>query len=303
MMKREGRWMLRNAAVAAMAALACASLASAGYYWESVTLTEGQKGKQREQMVVRGWVDGPKAKIEFESGDKQGPFAEGSYWVTTDAGETIYWVDPEEKTYAEFDLEKLMTTMGQMMDMMGGMMKFEITDVASEKLAEEAGGSMLGHPTTHYRFESGYNMKMKIMGMGQEQRIDMLQDVWVTDALDARGLGVWLRPDRALKTGNEEFDKLIDSQFRDMKGFPLKSVVVTTTTNKKGKSQQQTSTTEVRELREESVADTSFTVPAGYTQTELIPGMAQIGGQEGGGEKEKKGGLSGLFGRGKKDDG
>ncbi len=298
--KRIGRVLL-----IAVAVFAIASASWAGYYYEAVSVTKNEKGKTMDEMVVKSWVDGPKARVEFDSKQKEGPFGSGSYWVTTDAGETIYWVNPKDRTYSEFDLEELMAAVGQameMMEQMGGMMNLEFTDVSHEKLGEGPGGSMLGYPTTHYRYKSGYTMVIKIMGMKRENRVDMEGEIWSTDALDASGFGVWLRPDRALNTGIEGLDEMIESQVGSIRGFPLKSTVVSKTTNKKGKSQTTTSTTEVRTLREQSVADQSFTVPAGYQETEMIPQMPGQQAQGDEGEKEK-GGLSGLFGRKKKDDG
>jgi hypothetical protein len=297
--------LIRTTTVLLSLVLLAATAQGAGYYYEARTVTQGEKQKQRDEMKVKAWVDGPKAKIEFvTTGQKKGMFSDGSYLLTKDAGETVYLVDPKEKTYAEFDLEQMMAAAGQamaMLEQMGGMFQMEFTDVYNEKLSEGSGGSVLGYDTTHYRYKSGYTMKLGMMGFKQQNRVDMIQDLWCTDHFDAAGFGVWLRPDRALKTGNEEFDKLINSQMAKVKGFPLKAVNVSTTTNKKGKAVQHTSTTEVTTLREESVADATFEVPAGYTETQIVPemeGYDQQGDQEG---KKKQTGLSGLFKKPKND--
>jgi len=225
---RNHRKLLSLSTLALIGALSFPALVTAGHYYEAVTTSDtGQKKKQQEVMQVRAWVDDDAAKVEFVTGEKEGPFSAGSYLVTKDGGETVYLVDPKEETYGSFDMEAMMAAAGQAMNALsqtGGMVKMEFTDVSSEMLSEEAGGNVLGHDTTHYRWKSGYTMRMKMMGFKQETRVDMLQDVWSTDGLDARGFGVWMRPDRALKTGNEEFDKLISSQATTVRGFPLKMV-------------------------------------------------------------------------------
>jgi len=261
-----------------MGALVFPSLATAGHYYEATTTSDTGQKKKQDVMKVRAWVEDSNAKVEFLTGEKNGIFAPGSYLVTTDGGETVYLVNPKEETYGAFDLEAMMATMGQVMNMMsqtGGMMKMEFADVSSEMLSEEAGGKVLGYDTTHYRWRTGYTLRMKMMGFKQENRTDSIQDIWSTDSLDAEGFGVWLRPDRALRTGNEEFDKLISSQASTVRGFPLKMVNVSTMTGKKGKSRQMTSTTEVTELREESVPATTFTWPDTYTEVEIIPEMPE----------------------------
>jgi len=166
--------------------------------------------------------------------------------------------------------------MGQVMNMMeqmGGMMKMEFSDVSSEKLLEESGESILGHSTTHHRYKSRYTMTMKMMGMKQQNTTETVQDIWSTDDFDARGFGVWLRPDRRMQTGNQELDKLINQEMAKIEGFPLKMVSEMTTTNKKGKTQKSTSHTEVTVLREESIAGSHFEWPSHYTETQIIPEM------------------------------
>jgi len=290
------------ALVLAVVFLTAAQARASGYYYEFVGTNQGQKKKQTDETHVKGWVDGDKTRVEFSSGDKKGFFADGNYLVTTDGGETVYLINNKDKTYAEFDMEQLMAMMGQamaMMEQMGGMFKMEFNNVHNEKLLEEPGESILGRSTTHYRYNSGYTMSMKMMGMKQETTIDSVQDLWCTDDFDGRGFGVWLRPDRNMKTGNEEFDKLINTEMAKIKGFPLRTVTTSTTTNKKGKSTEQTFTNEVTVLREESIADSTFEWPSDYTETQIIPEMQGMEGydQQAGkkDKKKKKSGLSSVF--------
>lgn len=285
------------------------SLASAGYYYESVT--EGRAAGQRKgtYQKVKSWVEGDNARVEFASGEKKGWFADGNFLVTTDGGDNVYLINPAEETYAPFNLEEMMATMGETMNMMeqaGGMVKMEFTDATSEKLLEEPGESILGHSTTHHRIKSGYTTSISVMGMKQKSRYETVTDIWSTDDLDARGFAVWLKPDRQMKTGNEGLDEMLEQKFGQLDGFPLKMVMEMTTFNKKGKPQgSTTSTTEVTLLREESVANDKFEWPDHYTETEILPDVeAMQGGQQAGKEdkkKKKKGGLSSVFG-GKPDD-
>jgi len=255
-----------------------ASVASAGYYYESVTEGRAAGKRKGHHQKINGWVEGDHARVEFASGEKKGWFADGNYLVTTDGGENVYLINPKDETYAPFNLNEMMASLGQamnMMEQMGGMVKIEITDTNSEKLLEEPGGSILGHSTTHYRYQSGYTMNLKMMGIKQQTKNDTLMDIWSTDALEARGFGIWLKPGSQMRTGNEGLDKMIGEQFEKIQGFPLKMVMETTATNKKGKEQKSTSTIEVTVLREESVADDKFAWPDHYTETEVLPDAAQ----------------------------
>jgi hypothetical protein len=270
--------------------------AFAGIHYKSVTKTDDAKNPANIQ--VEGWVSGDKARVEFK--ESANPVAKaGAYLITKDAGKTIYLVDPEEKTYAEWDLQAMFGLVGSVMQGMGPLLKMEFSDPKVEKLLDEDGGTVVGLPTRHTRYRTSYTMKVRVLGMGNEANVVTEQDIWATDKLQDVALGVWLRADPP-RTGNPQFDKLIAAEVDKAKGFPLKTVTVSTTTQKKkGQTTTTRSTMEVTQLdTSANVAATSFEIPAGYQETQLLP----TGGQEGESEEEQ-GGLGGLLrGRKKKSD-
>jgi len=277
--------------LAVAVALAIAPVAGAGMYYEAVTRGEGAQGAEMADSTVKAWVDGESAKVLFdESGNPM--MAQGSYIVTRDGGKTMYLVNPEEKTYAVWDMEAMMGMAGGAMKMARGMMNMKFSEPTVEKLGEEPGGSMLGLSTTHYRYRTTYTMSMSFMGMKNESKSDQLQDVWSTTELKQAGFGAWLRTSPP-KTGDEELDRLITSEMAKVHGVPLKSITVTTTTDtKKGQSQTTTVTTEVTKLEKVSVPASTFEIPAGYTETQLIPT-----GEEGEEGEQPANPLSKLFGK------
>jgi hypothetical protein len=266
--------------------------AFAGIHYKAVTKTDDPKNPTN--IEVEGWVSGDKAKVEFE--ESANPVAKsGAYLITKDGGKSIYLVDPEEKTYAEWDLQAMLGLVGSVMQGMGPLLKMEFSDPKVEKLLDEDGGTIVGQPTPHTRYRTSYTMKIKVLGMGNEASVVTEQDIWATDKLQDIALGVWLRSDPP-RTGNEQFDKLIAAEVDKAKGFPLKTVTVSTTTQKKkGQTTTTRSTMEVTQLDTSAdVAASSFEIPAGYKETQLLP--------TGEGEDEQ-GGLGGLLrGRKKKSD-
>ncbi len=279
----------KTALVVAGTFLFATSAASAGHYYEAVTATDDERGGDG-QMTVSVWVEGDSTKIEFAEGKETGFFGPGTYMVTRDAGELMYLVNTEDETYSEFDLGQIMNMAGQVMEGMGSMFKIEFTDVHSEKISESPGESILGYSTKHLRFQSGYTMRMAVMGMKQEQRIEMDQEMWTTSGFDTRAFSVWLRPDKRMGGMIEGLDEMMETEFSKVDGVPLKSVMHMTTTDKKGRTTASTSTTEVTVLREESVADSTFEIPAGYQQVELMPDLAELEGMQGeDGEEEEEG--------------
>jgi hypothetical protein len=248
--------------------------AFAGIHYKAVTTTEGAQN-EAGNMQVEGWVSGDKARVEFkESGN---PMAkQGAYLITKDGGKTIYLVDPEEKTYAEWDLQAMLGMVGNVMQGMGPLLKIEFSDPKVEKLLDEDGGTVAGLPTRHTRHRTSYTMKVKVLGMGNEASVVTEQDIWATDRLQDIALGVWLRSDPP-RTGNAQFDKLVAAEADKAKGFPLKTVTVSTTTQKKGRTTTTRSTMQVTELdTSANVAAASFEIPAGYQETQLLP-MEQEG--------------------------
>jgi hypothetical protein len=261
----------------------------AGIHYKSVTRSQDAKN-QNMDIAVEGWVSGDHAKVEFkESGN---PVAkQGTYLITRDGGKTLYLVNPEDKTYAQWDLQGMLGLVGGIMNGMGPLLKIEFSDPKVEKLADESGGTILGLPTRHVRYRTSYTTKVRVLGMGNVTDSVMEQDIWATDRLQDIAMGVWLRSDPP-RTGNEEFDKLLRAEVGKVGGIPLKMVTVTTSTSQKKNQQTVTrSSMEVTQLDTVTVPASTFEIPAGYKETQLLPA-----GQEGQGD-EAQGGLGGLLRR------
>lgn len=262
---------------------------ASSYYYESIsrTLQEGKKKPQEDLM--RGWVDGEKVKLEFADKSGDGRAKKGMYMLTTDGGQTVFMVDPENKSYFEFDP-------AQLMGMAGGMMEIEFRDVQMEKLGESAGGSMHGRDTTQYTWRSQFTMAMNVMGMKRESRYDTTQEMWVTRDLGNEAWNFWLKMAASSMKGEEFVEWAEESGMANT--FPLKTKAVTTVTNKKGKTSRMTSETEVTELRVGPVPAAAFEIPADYTKQEMVPPEwgGEAGGEAGGPMKQ----LKGIFGK-KKD--
>lgn len=284
------RWSLRIA-VSLVFVGAGLGPASAGIYYEAVTSTEADRGSGGDfHATVHAWVDGDSAKVEFvETGM---PMTEpGNYLITTDAGATIYLVNPADRTYAEWDLEAMLNMAAQVMEGMRGMVDLEFSNVSTEKLVEEDGGDRLGYSTTHFQWKTGYTMDVRVMGFKQHADVETVQDSWITEEIGDEAMKLWLR-NAPRRTGNERLDVLIEAELAKAVGLPLKSVAVSTTTNKKGKTSVTTTTNEVTVLREEEIDPAIFEIPGDYERITIVPEM-----EEG---QQQENPLKGLFRRKKK---
>jgi hypothetical protein len=262
----------RTAVLTLLLALAAAP-GFAGIHYKSATKVQDAAGRNPADMQVEGWVSGDNAKVEIqESGNPM--LKEGTWLLSKNGAKTIYLVDPKEKTYAEWDPAAMLGAAGAVLNGVGPLVKFEFSDPKVEKLVDEAGPAIVGQPTRHYKYRTSYTMKIRVFGMGNETAVVTEEDIWATSQLQDPALGVWLRAD-ALKTGNEQLDKMIASGREKFTGFPLKTVTVSTSTNKKNNKQTTSRTTmEVTQLdTKATVPASAFEIPAGYEKTEMMMPM------------------------------
>ena len=260
-----------------LAAIPC----SAGIHYKSVSKTESEGTRaQGSDVQAEGWVAADKAKVAFLESNGNPMAQKGTYILTKDGGKTLYLVNPNDRTYAEWSLQGMLGMVGAVMNGMGPLLKIQFSDPKTEKLAEDDGGLVAGVPTRHYKYRTSYTMTVKVLGMGNTANVVSEQDIWAaTKATDA-GLGVWLRAEPA-RTGNKEFDKLLTSSAAKFQGFPLKVVTVNTSTQQKGNKQTVThSTMEVTQFdASASVPASAFEIPAGYKETQIVPTQGNGGGR------------------------
>ena len=251
--------------------LAAAVPASAAIHYKAVTKTQDANAKNGE-IQVEGWVAGDKAKVAFVESAGNPVAKEGTYLLTKDGGKTLYLVNPQEKSYAEWNLQGLLGAVGAVMNGMGPLLKVQFSDLKVDKLADEDGGLVAGLPTRHYKFRTSYTMSIRVFGMGNTSNVVSEQDVWATNKLADAALGVWLRAEPP-RTGNVEFDKLLSSEAGKFQGFPLRMITVSTTTAQKGNKTTITkSTMDVTQLDASASAPAvTFEIPADFKEVEIAP--------------------------------
>ena len=249
----------------------------AGFRYTVKNTDEGGARGGNANSTMQMTTDGDKARTDFVEG---GPMrGHDGYILTQDGGKTMTMVSPKDKTYMKWDMEAMMG----MANSMSAMMKMEVTDLKSDKLLDEAGETILGYPTRHYKFHTTYGMSMTVMGFQTASTVAKDEEFWTTTKIDVPALGNWFK--KAPKMSNEALDKLMREQMNRLQGMPLKMISVQTTTDKSGKSQTFKHTMEVTEAHEFKPAASLFEIPAGYTETSMG------GNQEQGGAADKgKGG-------------
>ena len=234
--------------------------------WAGITYTAvtrrilGSKASNGD-FRVQGWISGKQARMVFLQSELP-ELGSGSYLVSADGGETVYLVNPTDKTYERWDVAGMVSSMADMMRNMRGEMKVRFEEPTVEKLLEEDGPKMQGMPTRHFRYRTSYKATIE---MFEKQTIEtvMEEDVWTTTAISEPGVSVFLN--RRASSGDEQLDHILTQEMNKVPGFPLKRVTSTTQQTNKQTTQSR-SEMEIVELKNVVIPTSMFKVPRGYTE-------------------------------------
>jgi hypothetical protein len=195
--------------------------------------------------------------------------------IVSDTGKTITYLDSQRSTY----LRVRPVDMIQNMQQMGGMtMQFSETTANVDSLG--AGPTLLGHPTSRYRVNTGMTMNMSAMGQSQSMKFSS-----TTEYLFARDVNGALNPFTSLSGGdmvnmfgsaNKDFaDKMRAVQAKLPKGTPLRASS-RATISAPGETRTTNTVAEVTSLKWVPADRTAFEIPSTYKETQ-VPSRAAIG--------------------------
>ena len=276
------------------------------------------KGEDTQTRVVESTFEGPNARIAYVEGADP-MMGEGGYMLLR--GNSMYMVNPSARTYTRMDQAEMKAMQEQAKQAQkkqeeamaaAGSGKKTLKDFQFEPLAEEAGPTMLGFPTRHYKYRLKYKISESIpgqmAGMTMDETVDRTEEFWSTTEPVIQG-GAGRGPmagmadddvDAELPPEVLEAEKTMSS-----KGFRLKSTTESKESSGMGgtmskmariaslgmtggsdKTETRT-TTEVLEVRQASVPKETFEVPAGYTETSMMgpgrgmPNLNEVPGEQG----------------------
>ncbi len=271
--------------VLASALCLLASPAFGGWLWTQAQTTQATGGDGDLATTQKVWLEGSSAKIEFLATDN--PMIEsGSYLLIQDSGKKVFLVNPKRKSYARFDARAL----GSGMEAMAGS-GFEMTieDPKMVKLLEEPGLDLLGHPTTHYRFHTTYTSVLSMpMGMKTTQANDVIEDLWTAPTIEVGGTAQSLSGLGGGAGTPQELFQLERKVKATVVGLPLKQVTVTETKMRSkgsglmgllarrpsglGGDDRSTTTVVIKDLVEATLPASTFQIPTGFAETEIMQG-------------------------------
>jgi hypothetical protein len=259
---------MKKAILIAMFVLIFAASVFAGVEWKARTITTAEAKGQSNTIIMEVFAQGGNVKQVFESVAYENEmFKKGTYWLFKAADDTLYMVNPEEKTYSRLPLNAMM----QMAGVVGKLVKIKIKNpvVNMEKLGTE---TIMGYPCQHSKMLMEYDMEVKIAIIKSKSHEKVEKETWSTPKF--RGMAEMAESFRFrdFKTGMEDLDNLIEQQMKAEAGlgFPLKMVTVNTSIDKKGKAKEKSrAVMEVLSLANKTFPASFFEIPAGYEEKSM----------------------------------
>ena len=166
----------------------CCSQAQAGLRY---TMRVGvNAGGKRTYVVQNSWLQDDKARLAFDE-------TEDNYeYEATGFGAAVYSIDPVTHRTTRIDISRHQ-----------GPRDVVIENVSTTKVLEEAGPTLLGHPTIHLRYTS----KFDYTEHGFSEPAVMEHDIWIAKDLADADMLKWMRFQAKLRD-----DVGIESLFREI---------------------------------------------------------------------------------------
>jgi hypothetical protein len=274
----------RLAAVAALPILLAAKPLSpplaGGTTYEFIVRSQTAQGGGKESVMMRGrgtfaGSDGRIDILETASPSGSETFgAKGSYFLVKDGGKEMILVDPTNKQYMKWDMANMLAGMAKMVNAVGGLMKFEMSDVKIDSHNLGAGETIQGYPTVHYQMVENYTMNVKIFGRSSKSRNESTTDYYFAPSL--KGLAnPFMSNSKAMA---QSFDMFNNPDYKSQMsaamskiqfGVPLKMVVRSVSTDDKGKQQTSVMTSEMVNFRNTDIPKSTFAIPDDYKLIEM----------------------------------
>lgn len=235
----------------------------AGVEWQAKSVTKG-KGKE-STILIHGYAQNGNVREEFVEVKGENPLSEkGMYWLYKGEGNTVYVVNPKDKTYMAISIDSLMQFGGAAAQFM----KITITNPKVE--VKQLNPEMVStYECKHIMINSTYDMEMKVVIMKTKSHVEHSQEIWAADVKAFQDMASAFRM-KSFKTGMKDLDELIQKQMEPYKnlGFVIKSI--STQKNTQGKKTEITTTEmTVSDIATTNVNEDLFKIPADYKPIEF----------------------------------
>jgi hypothetical protein len=227
----------------------------------------GGSSETRTFMAAHGQFAGGKSRLDItESMSRGGMMGAGTYMIMNTAKGTTTMVDPAKREYLELNPSELAKSTAGLQQMVGGMVKQELSGVRVNLEELGAGETIEGYATVKYRLTDDYTMKTSIMGRTTETIEHSTTELWVAPKLDGI-MNPLARPAASAATGPmaELTTELTKAYAKVRQGVMLKSIRTNESVTN-GKSNSSTMTMTLSNVKRASISASVFEVPSDYAK-------------------------------------
>ena len=255
-----------NKICAALALALVAHTASAAIQYEFRQSTQSQiESVPSFEYTGRTIIDGAKSRVEILSGNAYEP---GTYMISTNGSKTMTWVNPAKKSYVEINAAGVASAVGSI--------NIKVANFKHDTQQLDDKPIIAGYPTIHYRLTLDYTMTVSAGPVPLTQAVHTVTDRWVSP--DFADVAEAFLAGGSIHTGNADLDQLIDTDTKQVKGFPLRQRVLITVTNQTpgmpgsqlaiDRTRTQSREMMITSIHPVTASPTSFIVPPAFHRAE-----------------------------------
>ena len=257
-------------------------------YDMKMTMQKGTTANPADAQIMmsgRGkYSDGNSRMDMDESIMPNGFMGKGTYMILKNGSRNEWIVDPDKKQYFEINIDSVANFSMASMNIMGGLVKMETSDVTADMQPMGPGETIQGYATMKYRLTTNFTSTTSILGRKKRSKNATVTDVWVAPQL----AGLYNPASAAAQGGgSSELGQKVGAAYAKIgKGAFIKSVAQTQSTGDRASAM--TATMELLNIRKTHVPSSVFEVPKEYTRIDATALLTALGGG--------KDGKSGNFG-------
>ncbi|MEO7103070.1 MAG: DUF4412 domain-containing protein [Gemmatimonadaceae bacterium] len=253
--------------------------------------TAATPGDAQIIMSGHGKFSDNNSRMDMDESVMPGGFmGKGTSIILKNGTRNMWIVDPAKQQYIEINVDSVSNLSFTSLNIMGGLVKMETSDVAVDMQPMGPGETIQGYKTLKYRMTSNFTSTTSILGRKKRSKNTTTTDIWVAPQL----AGLYNPASAASQGGGgSELTRQTRAAYAKVdKGAYIKTVAQTQSTGDRASAM--TMTMELLNIKRERVPSSSFDVPKGYTRIDGTAALGLVGGGANG--KDGNGGANGNFG-------
>lgn len=257
-------------------------------YEMKTTMQKGTGSAASDTQIVmsgHGKFQDGNSRMDMDESIMPGGFmGKGTYMILRNATRNEWIVDPQKQQYFEVNVDSVANFSMGSMNLMGGLVKMETSDVTADMQPLGAGETIQGYATMKYRLTTSLLSKTSVLWKKSKSRNTTTTDIWVAPQL----AGLYNPASAASQGGgsSELGQKIAAAYAKVGKGAVIRTVSQTQSTGDRASAM--TMTMELLNIKRGRVPASAFEVPAAYTKIDGTTALSLLGG--GGGGKDGKSG-------------